>query len=256
MYPNTKAFNRLREQTQAVLDFTVLISNAVPLLKMTIKQIERGDAKVQLAKADYFKGEQNQRLLKESASEYKSNLSKYVLLSNFSYFEAYVSDATNEIFEFHGGIEKMIKAARERCKQHVNPEDESIINSRRKLQDSYTASKDQKYIKHTNQLLKLNYKFPSELLSSYGIIKLNEELKNLKSKGIPSLLVDGLHFPMSKTEVDEFHRIRDIRNRIAHGKRKSYDMPNAMKCNRFLRELAVRVDSHIVNNYFIIEKFT
>ena len=61
---------------------------------------------------------------------------------------------------------------------------------------------------------------------------------------------------MSDDEVEEFRRIREIRNKIAHGKRKGFDMPNAMKCNGFLRDLSVRVDNHIVNNYFIIERFS
>ena len=255
MYANTEAFVRLKKQTQAVLNFTVLISNSVPLLKMTIKNIEKGIESAQLANPDYFKGEQNQDQLKGYAAEYKENLSKYILLSNFSYFEAYVSDAIEEIFNFHGGAQKMMEAERLRCQMHVNPTKESVIENRRKLQDSYKKHKNLKYQKHTNLLKSENFKFPSELLSSYGVLKLADELKSLKSVGIPNILVDGLHFPMPEDDIKEFHRIRDIRNNIAHGQTKSFDMPSAMKYNKFLRELSVKIDSHIVNNYFVIEKF-
>ena len=256
MYANTDAFTRLKKQTQTVLDFTVLISNSVPLLKMTIKNIEKGIDGAQLAKPDYFKGGQNQEQLKSYAAEYKSNLSKYLLISNFSYFEAYVLDAIEEMLNFHGGSEQLLFAARRRCQQHVNPKDSVIISNRKKLQDSYKKKNDGKYKKYTKLLMNNNFKFPSELLSSYGVQKLSDELKSVKSVGIPNLLVDGLHFPMTEDEVNEFHRIRDIRNSIAHGKRESFDMPNAMKCNKFLRELSVKIDNHIVNNFFVIERFS
>ena len=140
MYPNTEAFLRLREQTQAVLGFTVLISNSVPLLKMTMKNIDKGIEGAQLAKPDYFKGDQNLDQLKSYSAEYKKNLSKYVLLSNFSYFEVYVIDAIAEMLEFHGGVEQLIEDARKRCQMHVNPTDQPIIKNRSKLQDSYKNS--------------------------------------------------------------------------------------------------------------------
>lgn len=256
MYQNTKAFLKLREQTQAVLDFTVLISNSVPLLKMTMKNIDKGVEGAQLAKPDHFKGDQNPEQLKSYAAEYKKNLSKYVLLSNFSYFEVYAMDAVEEMLEFHGGAEKLIEDARNRCQKHVNPTDQNIVKNRSKLQDSFKNKNKEKYQKFTRLLQDKNFKFPSELLSAYGVQKLSENLNNLKSVGIPELLIDGLHFPMTEAEVIEFHKIRDIRNKIAHGNRKTFDMPSAMKHNNFLRELSVRIDQHIVNNYFVIERFS
>ncbi len=59
MYAHTESFLTLRQQTQEVLDFAVLISNSVPLLKMTIKNIEKNVDGIQLANPDYFKGEVN-----------------------------------------------------------------------------------------------------------------------------------------------------------------------------------------------------
>lgn len=255
MYAHTESFITLREQSQSVLDFAVLIANSVPLLKMTLKKIDQNVAGMQLANPDYFKGQQNPGQLKQFAQQYKNNLGKYVLLSNFSYFEAYVSDAIDEIFKFHGGVEAMIAASQLRCSKHVNPTDVDIVNNRKKLQDSYDRHKKPKYMKYTNLLKKKNFKFPSELLSAYGVRKLKEDLKNLRSVGIPDILMTGLHFDMKEAEVQEFHKIRDIRNAIAHGKRKTLDIPRAMECNRFLRDLAVRIDNHIVSNYFVIEEF-
>ncbi|RYY76244.1 MAG: hypothetical protein EOO52_01625 [Gammaproteobacteria bacterium] len=256
MFSNTEAFLRLREQTQAVLDFTVLISNSVPLLKMTMKNIDKSVVGAKLANPDYFKGDQNLDQLKSFAVKYKENLSKYILLSNFSYFEVYVVDAIEEMFNFHGGTDQLIEDARKRCQKHVNPSDQSIIKNRSKLQDSYKNKNKEKYQKYTRLLQANNFKFPSELLSAYGVQKLSENLSNLKSVGIPELLIDGLHFPITDNEVVEFHKIRDIRNSIAHGKRKTFDVPSAMKHNNFLRGLSVRLDQHLVKNYFVIERFS
>ena len=256
MIPNTEAFVRLKNETQAVLDFSVLISSSVPLLKLTMKNIDKGVAGAKLADADYFKGYKNNEQLKTHASEYKKNLSKYILLSNFSYFEVYVIDSITEMLEFHGGAENLVAEARKRCIKHVNPSDQDIIKNRSKLQDSYKPKNIEKYRKHTKLLIEKNFKFPSELLSAYGVQKLTENLKNLKSVGIPELLIDGLHFPMSDDDVKEFHKIRNIRNSIAHGKKKTFDMPTAMGQNKYLRDLAVKIDQYLVNNYFVIEKYS
>ena len=43
---------------------------------------------------------------------------------------------------------------------------------------------------------------------------------------------------------------------IAHGRRNDFTVSSAMECNRFLRELAVRIDNHIVTNFFVIEAYS
>jgi hypothetical protein len=256
MYAHTESFKVLKNQTQEILDFAVLIDNSVPLLKMTIKNIEKKVDGINLANPDFFTRPPDNEQLKNYAKEYKNNLSKYVLLSNFSYFEAYVINSIEEIFEFHGGFDNMLKASQLRCNQHIDSSNDIVKQNKRKLQDSYDKKKKEKYEKYSNLLKQVNYKFPSELLSSYGIMKLKEELKNLKSIGIPDILINGLHLFLSDDDIKEFHRIRDIRNSIAHGKNQGFNMKSAMKCNTFLRDLSVKIDKHIVNNYFVIERFS
>jgi len=256
MYAHTKSFKILKDQTQEILNFAVLITNSVPLLKMTIKNIEKKVDGIHLANPDFFKKAPDNEQLKDYSQEYKNNLSKYILLSNFSYFEAYVINSIEEIFKFHGGFDKMLAESQLRCNQHIDSGDETVKENKRKLQDSYDAKKKEKYEKHTIELKQVNYKFPSELLSSYGIIKLKEELKNLKSVGIPDILANGLHMFISDDDIKEFHRIRDIRNSIAHGRNQGFDIKSSMNCNTFLRNLSVKIDKHIVNNYFVIERFS
>lgn len=256
MYAHTNSLKVLKEQVQEVINFAVLSANSVPLLKMTIKNIEKGCPNSQLANQDFFLRESSKEDLKEYAKNYKFNLSKYILLSSFSYFESYVTDAINEIFEFHEGFENMSQSTKDRCVSHINISNPTDKRNKSKLQDAYNKSKNQKYQKYTEELKKSNYKFPSELLSYYGVIKLKEELKNMKSVGIPDILVNGLHLNIKEEDIEMFHKIRDIRNSIAHGKNKNLDIKSAMKYNKFLRKFAVSIDKHIVNNYFVIEKFS
>ena len=78
----------------------------------------------------------------------------------------------------------------------------------------------------------------------------------LKSVEIPNVLIYGLHLNLSTSDVNRFHSIRDTRNKIAHGESLHLDIRYVMNSNKFLRELAVRIDRHIVDNFFVIEKFT
>jgi len=150
----------------------------------------------------------------------------------------------------------MLDAAKRRCLTHVNPKDEGIQKNRKKLQDSFDKKNHQKYKKYTKLLKRQNFKFPSDLLSLYGIIKLREEIKNLKSNNIPSILQNGLHIEFTKDEISKFHSIRELRNKIAHGENMRIDIRKAMECNGFLRNIAVRIDNQISSNYFVIEKYT
>jgi len=254
MYPNTHALTTLKQQSQETLNFTVLIANSVPLLKKTIKSIEAGDPNTQLATPDFFKKSSVASQLKSYACDYKANLSKYVLLSSFSFFEAYVTDAIKEMICFHGGLQDFCEDTKRRCENHVNPTDKKIIGYRAKLQDSYKKKNSQKYIKYSQLLRKENYRFPSELLASLGVQALGKKIDNLKSADIPDLLTNGLHFKISAAEIKEFDSWRSIRNNIAHGNKVNCDMSKALKCNSFLRSLAVRLDLFLVQNYFVIEK--
>ncbi|MFQ5642551.1 MAG: CHASE2 domain-containing protein [Thiogranum sp.] len=190
--------------------------------------------------------------LAESGSGRDGVLGKAVLLSSFSYFEAYVMDAIGEIFEFHDGADAMIEASRTRSDRSINSTDKKIEECKKGLQESFCGKKK----KYTRLLRKRNYRFPSDLLSSYGLVKLRDELKNFRSIDVPELLSKGLHFDPGNKGVREFHRIRNIRNRIAHGSISELTVRDAMKCSRFLQDMADRIDRHIVKNYFVTEEYS
>lgn len=255
MYSHTNALTRLKTETQNTLDFAVLNCNAIPLLKMTINKMAKGDATLKLANPDFFKNSSIPQQLKGYATNYKFNMSKFILLSNFSFFEAYVIDAINEMIIFHQGFDSFAGEAKTRLANSLNPTNSDLLKDRAKLQDSYKPDKNLKYIKHTSNLKKLGYKFPSEYFSPFGIMALEERLGKLRSVEIPDILVDALNFPLSENDKCEFHKIRDIRNKIAHGSCKELGFKHAMNYNKFLRELAVRIDKFLVENYFVIERF-
>ena len=257
MYAHTDAYMTFKKQTQQVLDFAVLIASSVPELKKTIKLSKKeGEKTTHLAKIDFFNAPSSPNELLSYSQQYKSELSKYVILSNFSFFEAYVTDVIDEMFKFHGGKEEMIRKTKDRCKGHIDPSGSSIIESRKKLQDSYKKKNHQKYKKHTSILKKQNFKFPSELLSHYGLKKVKDELKKIKSAEMPDLLQDGFHIDLTDDEVKGFHTIREFRNKIAHGNKNRFNLREAMECNKVLKNLAVKIDRHFVKNFFIIEVYS
>jgi len=239
----TGPFVRLQKQMQSMSDFAGLVS-ASALSSGTVT--ENNDRKAAGA-GRVAPGKPGTK-----SKEYDSDLGKAVLLSNFSYFEAYVMDAIREIFEFHGGGDAMIEATRSRSDKSINSTDEEVEECKKKLQDSLCGEKK----KYSRLLRKNNYRFPSELLSSYGLVKLRDDLENFSSVAVPELLANGLRFDMSEKQVREFHRIRNIRNSIAHGNVKEFAMHDAVKCSSFLQDMAGHIDRHIVNNYFVTEDFS
>jgi hypothetical protein len=100
---STSAYIALREQSQALFDFAVLTCYAVPALENDLAALAAGD-RVVLEAPHYFQaGTTTSSQLPARAAVYEQRLATYVLLSTFSFFEAYVKDALLEMLAFHGG---------------------------------------------------------------------------------------------------------------------------------------------------------
>ena len=103
MIPHTQAFMRFREQGNQLLDHAVLVSYALPTLEQEIDN-QSGPVSGVLPKQYFFK---NSNLsFEELASRLKKSdeaFGKEVLVSLFSYFDAYFIDLLKEVIEFHGG---------------------------------------------------------------------------------------------------------------------------------------------------------
>ncbi len=102
---NTKSYLKLREQIQESFDFVYVVSQAVPCLKLQSSLIKKGVVK-ELPNPDYFTQPNPLIQINKQVKGYKVELSKYTLISSFSYFEAFVIDIIEELIKFNGGVDE------------------------------------------------------------------------------------------------------------------------------------------------------
>ena len=268
MIPSTESFNRLKKEQQRILDFSVLISHAVPNVKKTIAGEIRSIPYFSIPKPDYFVKSTNDRLL-ELSQQYKEDLAKYIVISAFSFFESYVKSVIKEFFDFHGGKELLIRNLIERQKAFFQLDNPERRKSIRKLQEPLKAKNWQRYKKYLYDLQDDHeYKRPSELLSPLGIKYLSDMSAdgNFKSVFIPDILELGLSMDLSekinrhthlrdKDLKETFDYYRNLRNSISHGDKVLLSFEKTMDLVRFLRHIAVKIDNHLVEHFFILERF-
>lgn len=259
MIDTTKAYARLKAQAEEILSFAVVICYAVPSLKAQVSAIKKGVIGPNLPKPDYFIGDSTPPDgVQQRAREYKQKLARYIIISSFSFFEAYIEGAIRELIEFHGGDEKFVKTAELSGRKFLSSMSPEMQKNKRKLQEPIKPGKSLKYAKHTRELLNAGYRFPSELLSSYGVRAIIQKLGNLKSADIPDLIRHGFHLRLDDKTVARFHEIRNARNEIAHGnlgKRKNLSLKDALSMNSDLRDIAVQFDKHLIDHFFVLEHF-
>lgn len=259
----TNAFNEWKLQTQSIFDYSVLIHYAVPALKQHISLVERGDLNG-LSRPDYYRSHKPNAYtepalckdLKRRASEYKAQTSKFMILSLFSYFEAFVVDIIKEFLDFHGGASALNGFAVKKAKRSILMRNG---NSKVKRWSSWlkptTRKAGRDYKAAARQLVDVGYFFPSDFLSAYGIYMLGVKIKDLKSKDIPEVLINALHMDLDEKLVKEFHRIRDIRNNIAHGRHVNLTIKDVTDFNSTLMTMAKKIDSHVYDFFLVYEKY-
>lgn len=252
MIPNSKAYAVLRDKSQEFLDFAVLTCTSVPTL---VNEINLQG--VTNLKPDYFKGVPDGNQLIAHAADYQIALSRMIVITLFSYFEAYVQELLSEIVDFHGGAVKFQAIADRRAKEFVAASSAQIIESKRKLQEPEKGSKKLSYQKHSAKLSSLGFRFPSELLAPYGVKNLIKKSRPKGSKAfeIPELIRDALCFPLTPAEESRLNKIRDTRNTIAHGKPSPLGLKDALGIGKELRSIAAKVDGHAVEHFFVLELY-
>lgn len=260
---HTVAYAKWKKQTQDTFDFSVLVCSAVPTLKRNLKLYEKGIIET-LTKPDHYgpagelTKEQNDRSLpqlRQKADGYKEKLSRYILISNFSFFESYVKDVIDEMVAFHGGPEQFAQSAMTRASTINSAGTQELDEACRKLRGQRNPKNKQRSENATKELKEMGYVFPTDRFSSYGISAFLRSFGNMFAKDIPSILKDGLHMPLQDDEVLQFHNIRDARNTIAHGNSIAVDLTKVTEMCRFLRNIALRLDQHILRHYMISESY-
>ncbi len=253
MIDRTNAYDRFKQQGIELVDFCVLQSFAIPCLEEQITGLT-GPVSASLPPSTYIKNTGiTATELRRRIGLAGAFIGKELLLSTFSYFEAYVIDAFNEILEFHGDASSLS----DRSKRHIAYRDQHISTvaseSRRKVREYPKPGKSEKYMKHARTLHSEGYPLPSQRLSAYGWNALFKDVKRSKAHMIPDLLETALAFPLSEVDRSTFHNLRDKRNDIAHGRVTKYPVKTALKNSTFFRELAIKIDLHIVEHFLVVE---
>jgi hypothetical protein len=269
MIGHTKSFKKLKKEQQGILDFTVLVCYAVPNLKKSIKGFKENIPNFEkLANPDYFKETADIGRLESLSGKYKENLSKYILLSAFSFFESYFRDVVDELIHFHGGKEEFIETVKNRHRNLMQNQNSTILECKRKLNEPLKTKNWQRYQKQIEILDKEpNYRYPSELLATYGLKYFIESVSGngFKSVMIPEILEYGLGFDLlekvnqhpdiiDKNLKETFDIMRDLRNSIGHGNSNSVGFEKVMDFLRFLRHFALKIDEHLAAHFFVLER--
>ena len=249
----SEAYLRLREQIQKTFDFAYIVCQAVPCLKQQMSLVKKGAIK-NLPNPDYFTKPNDLVLISEQVKEYKAELSRHAILSSFSYFEAYVVDAIKKFIEFHGGENKLHKTAISRVQNAIKDQKKIPLIQKRVLQKNLPKDAS-KAVNATQILEKSSFKFPSELFYPLGLKYLSQKIGNLKASEIPTFLIDAFGMSLSEDLVEKFHAIRDIRNNIAHGQKVDLTIKDVAEYNSILRDFSLSIDRHLVDNFYITEKY-
>jgi hypothetical protein len=250
-----KAYLKFKEQSEHLISFAVLVSYAVPELVNELKASSPRPGAIRRSDFYHQSNVCNPSELLQSASTYEQELASYVLLSSFSFFEAFVSGAIEEFIAFHGGADRFQKRVAKRLHERLTIDHKPLQAEIAKLRTPEKGSNLDRYRTVSKDLSTKNFRFPGELLASHGIKSLVEDLKRLKAVHIPDLLQSAFAVPITANEVEKFHKIREERNNVAHGNAGTLDMRKVTEMGLFLRKLAVKIADHLSEHFFVIERF-
>jgi|GEM_PF-2421380 len=254
MIKHTNAYLVLRQHSQQMLDFAVLICTSVPQLRHAFRE-HSNDPSVFLAANTAFRPSVvPYSTEKRSINSYKRTLGANLLLSVFSYFETYFFTAIDELIEFHGGEDALIAMATSQVmnKPIASGNDEKNLKY---LRTPFKNRKTDRYMKYSKALRGKDVIWPTQRLVLYGVRQLLENRKRWKSVKIPVLTRDLLTLDVDDGTESKFHNLRGERNKIAHGKTLSYDLKKAIDACMFFRQFARTVDEHICKNFLVMEKY-
>jgi hypothetical protein len=252
-YRKSKAHERHKLAVQQAYDFAVTMCYAVPHLGAHLTSVETG--KTALQPPHYFALQNTTQYLRANIATFEERLSSYMLLSLFSFFEAFVKDIVQEMFDFHGGPDKLLALAAKRDQVLSAAAQSAAIQAAKAKLTKNVKGKHQKYQKYSRILRDTGYRFPSERLSSYGVRMLIDRHKNLRAQAIPDFLEHGLSICLTNAEKTQYNLIRERRNKVAHGRPEKLDLAYIRTVNDFFRDLSFRINSHLLEHFFVLEEY-
>lgn len=172
MIKHTKSYQVFRTHSQQMLDFSVLICTSVPQLRHAFEEFDK-DPNTYLATNSQFRpSNEPYATERRSMNSYKKVLGANLVLSVFSYFETYFFSVIDEIIEFHGGKDGMLKLAKKQVLGKPITKDENEKNLRF-LREPYKPNKADRYRKYTKELEDESVLWPTQRLMLYGVSQLN-----------------------------------------------------------------------------------
>ncbi len=234
------------------MDFAIVVSYAVPCLKFSLKEMPSNEPP--LFKPDHFDSRpvKTEKVLHDTKT-YKETLSRHIVLSSFSYFEAYFHDVLQEILEFHG---KDFLFNISSISTNTD-DDEKVEKARKKLSEYPKKSNLDCYKSNKAKMLKCGQALPSSLLAQYGYKKLIELIEGnyIPAGKIPELSSNILQLKFDRIEEEELYGYKEIRNKIAHGRISdgSLYVAKAIEMNNFFRNLALKIDKHVLKYFLLVE---
>ena len=270
MIIHTESYLILKADIQEALDFVVFVTHAAPALSAYMKAVDSDPSTTPRVPSPEFPGAKSPEphsRLRALKSSYKKNLGKYLMLSAFSYFEAYIKDVACEVIDFHAIPQTTVTdttsqssvdwsmRTRTRLTNMIDSEslDADVVDATRKLRAPFEQHMSQRYERSYQVLSTAGYPLPSSLLTPFAIAKLRSSIDNLRAVDIPELMTAAFLFDLSDEEIREFGNWRTLRNGIAHGQVTQVDLTEALAVGRFFKSLAKRFDQHLVKLFFLQE---
>jgi hypothetical protein len=255
-YNPTEAYENYRQHSIDLVQFAVMICYAVPALRA---QIQSGASGAQQPHPDFFVHDHSTSAdLLATISQYEPRLASNLLRSNFTLFEVYVKSSVREMLDFHGGEDSFMDLARRRSKRFIVSSTLEVEKYKSRLRTRGRLNRLGNHFRHltaTRALVRADYRFPSELLAHYGVKMLVYNLKKLKPSGVRDLLENGLHLELPEAEWARYKAITIMRNQLVHESHTTISILEAVKMSQDLRELAVKIDKHLVEHFFVIERY-
>jgi hypothetical protein len=261
MVPNTKSYLSFKAESERLVNLVVLFSHAVPILAQVLSSPE-ASALVSLKPPDNFPHDKSTGpVLLSWALDYKQSLAHIVILSVFSYFEAYVRGALQDVYDFQGGSEAFVDLSEKRAKRHWGVAPSEVAEAKRKMQTPDDKAKVGKLRKYSEVLADAGFAFPPDLLAVYGARQLAKKLDRrgrnaLRAWEIPDLLSNALLLNVSESERSMYDDLRNLRNDVAHGSFPPLTVHSAIKKTTELRTWAARIDEHIGSHFLVLAKYS
>lgn len=252
MISHSNAYRTWRVHSQQMLDFAVMVCTAAPQLDDSLKNYE-ADPTFPIAANSKFRPSQDAYSTERRAlARYEGVLGASLLLSLFSHFETYFFSVLDEIIDFHGGFEELQKVIGRRNKEA------SLSSSQRgalkKVSTWFQKGRDLRYRDASKIVEESEFFWPSGHFMMFGLHAFKDQRKRWKANDIPRISELFLKYPFSESELGKFQNLRQARNGIAHGNDLEYDLERAVAESKYFLEMGRKIDKHIVESFFIIER--